>query len=132
MVTLMYVLRDCSLTAGIVIDGERRETEQEEASIRIWLKPRPSRTLPHLDDSLAPATACKFTWRGPRTPQVAQLTTTPPCRPLSHVPAHERLDESHKNYVSSTIYGSALAADGIPRFELPDGEMPAKQAARFV
>ncbi|KAL8291439.1 hypothetical protein RQP46_002417 [Phenoliferia psychrophenolica] len=53
---------------------------------------------------------------------------------LSSVPADSRLnlDPSHEKHVSSTVYGSSLAATGVPRFELAEDEMPARQAARFV
>ncbi|KZO97148.1 glutamate decarboxylase [Calocera viscosa TUFC12733] len=53
---------------------------------------------------------------------------------LSTVPATERTDAhpDHDHYVSTTVYGSALAAEEIPRFEMAEEEMPARLAARFV
>ncbi|THH16691.1 hypothetical protein EW146_g3992 [Bondarzewia mesenterica] len=54
---------------------------------------------------------------------------------LSNVPSDERidgLDVGHDQYVSTTVYGSALAACEMPRFEMAEEEMPARIAARFV
>ncbi|KAI5474691.1 cytosolic nonspecific dipeptidase [Pseudohyphozyma bogoriensis] len=48
---------------------------------------------------------------------------------LSSIPADSRTtDESHPSYVSTTVYGSAQAGLGIPRFEMPDDEMSARKA----
>ena len=54
---------------------------------------------------------------------------------LSTVPSDKKLnshDVSHKKFVSTTVYGSALAIEAIPRFEMSEEEMPARTAARFV
>lgn len=53
---------------------------------------------------------------------------------LSSVPAHSRLDPQsiHDQAVSSTVYGSTAARLPIPRFELGEEEMPARNAARFI
>ena len=54
---------------------------------------------------------------------------------LSTVPADAKTsidDVHHDDFVSTTVYGSAVARDGIPRFELAEEEMPARTAMRVV
>lgn len=55
---------------------------------------------------------------------------------LSAVPSDSKLNAQHaighEHFVSTTVYGSALAAEAIPRFELGEGEMPARVAMRMV
>jgi glutamate decarboxylase len=54
---------------------------------------------------------------------------------LSNVPSDEKANAhnvGHEKFVSTTVYGSALAAEAIPRFEMCEEEMPARTAARFV
>ncbi|KAK4698997.1 glutamate decarboxylase, partial [Phenoliferia sp. Uapishka_3] len=53
---------------------------------------------------------------------------------LSSVPADSRVhaEPSHESHVTSLVYGSSLAGEGIPRFEMSENEMPARNAARFV
>ncbi|ETW78814.1 glutamate decarboxylase/sphingosine phosphate lyase [Heterobasidion irregulare TC 32-1] len=54
---------------------------------------------------------------------------------LSTVPSDERSNAhevGHDQYISTTVYGSALAACEFPRFEMREEEMPARTAARFV
>lgn len=51
---------------------------------------------------------------------------------LSTVPATDATGASDVHKVSTTVYGSALAGSGIPRFELGEEEMPARTAARFI
>ncbi|SCV70687.1 BQ2448_3449 [Microbotryum intermedium] len=58
----------------------------------------------------------------------------PPRRVLSTVPAESRVKDSptEAHHVSSTVYGSSLARDGIRRFELPEQELPAMVVQRFI
>ena len=54
---------------------------------------------------------------------------------ISTVPSHEKAnchDVGHENFVSTTVYGSVLATESTPRFEMGEDEMPARTAARFV
>ena len=54
---------------------------------------------------------------------------------LSTVPSDERSNAhevGHDQYISTTVYGSALAACEFPRLEMREEEMPARTAARFV
>ncbi|GAA5909619.1 hypothetical protein JCM5296_002371 [Sporobolomyces johnsonii] len=53
---------------------------------------------------------------------------------LSIVPAESRVVDkpTEDHHVSSIVYGSAAARQGIKRFELNDGEMDARLAQRFV
>ncbi|EIM86926.1 glutamate decarboxylase [Stereum hirsutum FP-91666 SS1] len=54
---------------------------------------------------------------------------------LSSVPSDERASAhsvGHEQYVSTTVYGSALSSCELPRYELAEDEMPARTAARFV
>ncbi|GAA6041953.1 hypothetical protein JCM8097_000239 [Rhodosporidiobolus ruineniae] len=53
---------------------------------------------------------------------------------LRKVPADERVVEqpTEEHHVSSTVYGSREAAEGIKRFELQDEEMSAQLAARMI
>jgi glutamate decarboxylase len=54
---------------------------------------------------------------------------------LSTVPSDEKAkarDVSHEKFISTTVYGSSLAAEAIPRFELGEDEMPARTAMRLV
>ncbi|KAF8574418.1 glutamate decarboxylase, partial [Ramaria rubella] len=54
---------------------------------------------------------------------------------LSAVPCDQKANAhevGHEKFVSTTVYGSALAAESIPRFELGEDEMPARTAARLV
>ena len=54
---------------------------------------------------------------------------------LSTVPSDAKTNAqhvTHEQFVSTTVYGSALAATTIPRFELGEDEMPARTAMRMV
>jgi len=54
---------------------------------------------------------------------------------LSTVPSDAKTsieDVHHDNFVSTTVYGSAIAGKGIPRFEMPEEEMPSRTAMRLV
>ena len=54
---------------------------------------------------------------------------------LSTVPSDERSNAhevGHDQYISTTVYGSALAACEFPRLEMREEEMPVRTAARFV
>jgi glutamate decarboxylase len=55
---------------------------------------------------------------------------------LSTVPSDDKTNAQHgvghDQFVSTTVYGSALAAAAIPRFELGEDEMPARTAMRMV
>jgi len=52
---------------------------------------------------------------------------------LSTVPAGERTGTANDVHaLSTTVYGSSLAGSGVPRFEMPEDEMPARTAARFI
>lgn len=51
---------------------------------------------------------------------------------LSTVPATEAAGAEDFHNFSTTVYGSALAGSGIPRFEMGEEEMPARTAARFI
>lgn len=55
---------------------------------------------------------------------------------LSAVPSDSKVNAQHpighENFLSTTVYGSVIAAETIPRFELSEGEMPARVAMRMV
>ena len=54
---------------------------------------------------------------------------------LSTVPSDEKTNAhsiDHEHFVSTTVYGSALAGTSRPRFELCEDEMPARTAMRLV
>ncbi|KAF8323750.1 glutamate decarboxylase [Clavulina sp. PMI_390] len=51
---------------------------------------------------------------------------------LSTVPSADRHEELNVNDFSTTVYGSSLAGTGVPRFEMPENEMPARTAQRFI
>lgn len=74
----------------------------------------------------------ELSWRLPCTSSAN--TSCPAYRVLSTVPADSRTtaDPGHESFVSSTVYGSSAAGQGIPRFEMPEEEMPARNALRFV
>lgn len=53
---------------------------------------------------------------------------------LSTVPASARIVEtpSEDHHVSSTVYGSSIATEGLPRFEMPENEMEPRLVKRFI
>lgn len=53
---------------------------------------------------------------------------------LSTVPASDRLVESpsEPHHVSSTVYGSSIASEGLPRFEMGENEMEPRLVQRFI